>query len=157
MYVKGRRGLSSVVGSLFLVVLVLVAWTFLFRYALLFVNSVQSRPDISLSSTVTVVNGGVYMVEVTIRNGNLPFTLDEIIVNGQTYTGPVYEGFPVVTGNNPPPTVPLPLSLRPGQVVTLYYFTNTLPGSIAHPVVTVVGKYGTSIIAVQTSAEVMYG
>ena len=157
MDVKGRRGLSSVVGSLFLVVLVLVAWTFLFRYALLFVNSVQSQPDVSITSTVTVVNGGVYMVEVTIRNGNLPFTLDEIVVNGQPYTGPVYEGFPVVTSNNPPPTVSLPLSLRPGQVVTVYYFTNTLPGSTAHPVVTVVGEYGTNTIAVQTSAEVVYG
>lgn len=157
MHVKGRRGLSSVVGSLFLVVLVLVAWTFLFRYALLFINSVQSQPDVSVSSTVTVVNGGVYMVEVTIRNGNLPFTLNEIVVNGQGYTGPVYEGFPVVTSNNPPPSVSLPLSLRPGQVVTIYYFTDTLPGSTAHPIVTIVGKYGISTIEVQSSAEVVYG
>ena len=157
MHVKGKRALSSVVGALFLVVLVVIAWTFLFRYALMFVNSVQSQPDISITSTVNVLNGGVYMVEVTIRNGNLPFTLNEIVVNGQAYTGPVYEGFPVVSSSSPAPTVSLPLTLRPGQEVTIYYFTNSFPGSLSHPIIAVVGEYGTSTVEVQSSAEVVYG
>ena len=159
MYVKAMRGLSSVVGALFLVVLVLLAWTLLFRYALLYLNIAQSQPQVSLSSSVSVINGGVYMVEVTVRNmGDLPFTLEKIIVNNQSYTGSLYEGFPVVTSSSSAPTVSLPLALRPGQEVTLYYFTNSsFPGSLSHPIIMIEGQYGTSTVMVQSSAEVLYG
>ncbi|WP_252897027.1 hypothetical protein [Metallosphaera hakonensis] len=154
---KGNKGLSTVMGSLFLIVLVLVAWTFLFRYALFYVHVAQGNPDISLSSTVVQLNGGVYMIEVNVKNGDLPFTLSEIVVNGQPYTGSVYDNFPVLSNGNQATTLPMPLTLRPSQEVTLYYFTTTFTGSATHPIVSIVGKYGSSVIQIQSSAEVLYG
>ncbi len=154
---KARKGLSSVMGSLFLIVLVFVAWTFLFRYALFYVHVAQGNPDISLSSTVIQLNGGVYMVEINVKNGDLPFTLTGIMVNEVPYTGSVYTSFPVIAQNLNPPSVSLPLSLRPNQDYMIYFFTNNVGTNTQHPVVSIIGDFGSNYIEIQSSAQVMYG
>ncbi|MCH1770448.1 MULTISPECIES: hypothetical protein [Metallosphaera] len=160
---KARKGLSSVMGSLFLIVLVFVAWTFLFRYTLFYVYVAQGNPDISLSSTVLqlnggVNNGGVCMVEVNVKNGDLPFTLTGIVVsvNGNVVfnknAGSVYTSF-----NQTPNAVSLPLSLRPNQDYTIYFFIAQQPINTQHPVVSIEGYFGSNYIEIQSSAQVMYG
>jgi len=89
---KARRGLSSVMGSLFLIVVVFVAWAALFRYGLSYVQSTQGLPEVSLSSKVVSLNGGgVYMVEIDVRSGGYyPFVIQKVnvVVGGNTYSSP---------------------------------------------------------------------
>lgn len=157
---KARRGLSSVMGSLFLIVVVFVAWAALFRYGLSYVQSTQGLPEVSLSSKVVSLNGGgVYMVEIDVRSGGYyPFVIQKVnvVVVGNTYsTNTLYTSF-----NQNPTTVNLPLSLRPGQTYTLYFFTSNLnipQGTV--PIVQVIGTYGPggNLVEYQSSAEVLYG
>jgi flagellin-like protein len=158
---KARRGLSSVMGSLFLIVVVFVAWAALFRYGLSYVQSTQGLPEVSLSSKVVSLNGGgVYMVEIDVRSGGYyPFVIQKVnvVVGGNTYSSPqfLYTSF-----NQNPTTVNLPLSLRPGQTYTLYFFTSNLnipQGTV--PIVQVIGTYGPggNLVEYQSSAEVLYG
>ena len=158
---KARRGLSSVMGTLFLIVVVFVAWAALFRYGLSYVQSTQGLPEVSLSSKVVSLNGGgVYMVEIDVRSGGYyPFVIQKVnvVVGGNTYSSPqtLYTSF-----NQNPTTVNLPLSLRPGQTYTLYFFTSNLnipQGTV--PIVQVIGTYGPggNLVEYQSSAEVLYG
>jgi len=157
---KARRGLSSVMGSLFLIVIVFVAWAALFRYGLSYVQSTQGLPEVSLSSKVVSLNGGgVYMVEIDVRSGGYyPFVIQKVnvVVGGITNsTNTLYTSF-----NQNPTAVNLPLSLRPGQTYTLYFFISNLnipQGTV--PIVQVIGTYGPggNLVEYQSSAEVLYG
>ena len=98
------------------------------------------------------------MVEIDVRSGGYyPFVIQNVVVGGITYSSPqtLYTSF-----NQNPTTVNLPLSLRPGQTYTLYFFTRNLnipQGTV--PIVQVIGTYGPggNLVEYQSSAEVLYG
>ena len=100
------------------------------------------------------------MVEIDVRSGGYyPFVIQEVnvVVGGKphTYSQTLYTSF-----NQNPATVKLPLSLRPGQTYTLYFFTSNLnipQGTV--PIVQVIGTYGPggNLVEYQSSAEVLYG
>lgn len=159
-------------GTLFLIILVFVAWTFLFKYVLVYVDSVRGTPYVTLTSTVVSLNGGsVYMVEVGIREGVLPFTLQQIqvtLMNGATtytttYAGLVYTSFQPLSYTTTVVNLPsqqLPMLLRPNQQYELYFFITVSPNQLQNPdraIIEVLGTYGSSPTAFQTSAEVVYG
>jgi FlaG/FlaF family flagellin (archaellin) len=170
--VKGRRGLSSVMGSLLLIIIVFLAWAFLYSLGLNYLHIISSTPAVSVKGVAILMNyeslqnPGTLLLELYIsNNGYTPFVITKVIVSidgKQICPTTFYSAF-VNYKELPNYQETLPITIRQAYTQLIYTFipneqispTADLFNIGNYSIVTVIGNLGSSTVQVQTSVQVV--
>lgn len=172
--IKKRRGLSSIIGSLLLILIVFLAWAFLYQYGLNYIHILSSSPDIQIRAVVTLINyqsvqnPGIIMVQLYVSdNAYTPFIIQNITITSNGKTQDLSRNT-FYTALMPYPQLNnfvthLPVSIRQADTQLLYTFVNNYQvnqysdwvNQGNYTLIKVTGQLGSSIIQIQTSAQVV--
>ncbi|MBB5252643.1 archaellin/type IV pilin N-terminal domain-containing protein [Sulfurisphaera ohwakuensis] len=174
MVIQKRRGLSNIVGSLLLILIVFLAWAFLYHYGLNYIHILSSSPDISVRAVVilmnyqTVQNPGVIMLELYISDdAYTPFMVQHVLLtsNGITMniSGNTFYTAIVPYSQLSKYQTTLPMTVRQAYTQLLYTFVSNFQvnqysdwvNQGNYTIVTIQGQLGSSVIQIQTSAQVV--
>lgn len=163
---KTYRGLSSVMGSLILMVIGFVAWAALYHLGVGYLYSLTGTPEVKLLSTITPLNGGqVYLLTLSLQNsGYYPFTIQTVQIEEPGISPlPVtqfYQGY-TSTPQQIQVSPATPYDLGEGSQVLIYAYvpSTAFQGAGIQPgtsvLVYVTGTYDGSTVTYQTTAEVV--
>ena len=174
MVSRGRRGLSNIVGSLLLILIVFLAWAFLYHYGLNYIHILSSSPDIQVRAVVilmnyqNVQNPGTVMVQLYISDdAYTPFIVQHVSITSNGITKDL-SGNTFYTAIMPYSqlssySVHLPVSVRQAYTQLLYTFVSNYQvnqysdwvNQGNYTIVTLTGQLGSSVIQIQTSAQVV--
>jgi len=175
MVSRERRGLSNIVGSLLLILIVFLAWAFLYHYALNYIHILSSSPDIQVRAVVilmnyqNVQNPGTVMVQLYISDdAYTPFIVQNVSITSNDTTkdlsGNTFYTAIVPYSQLSNYSVRLPVSVMQAHTQLLYTFVSNYYQKTKHSdwviqgnyvIVTLTGQLGSSVIQIQTSAQVV--
>ena len=174
MVKREGRGLSNILGSLLLILIVFLAWAFLYQYGLNYIHILSSSPDISVRAVVvlmnyqTVQNPGTVMLELYISDdAYTPFILQHVYLtsNGveEGLSSKTFYTAIVPYSQLSHYEVTLPISIRQAYTQMIYTFAPNFQvnqysdwiNQGNYTIVTVQGQLGSSVIQIQTSAQVV--